>query len=344
MAGGIIQLVAYGAQDIYLTDNPQITFFKTVFRRHTNFSFQPFTYTFNDKPNFGTKSTLVLPRLGDLVSKMYLKITISGVEPNEGGKFAWTRRLGHAILEEIVLEMGGERIDKQTGTWLDIWYELAYPNKKNRGYLDMIGDVPELTKYDENDKPEYTILIPLQFWFNKYIGLSLPVIAIQYHRIKLHIRYAELNKLIITNDTFDQHNNISILNVDLITDYVYLDKKERYNFATMGHEYLIEQVQFTGINNAELSEKRYKLHYNFPTKELVWVVKNGNFITNKKFLCYTHDDDWTEAIQQCAKNVLRNSLLFLRATSHETDAYGNKTVILPGEDPPDEGVWEESNK
>ncbi len=263
MAGGILQIIAYGAQDIYLTNNPQITFFKTTYRRHTNFSIQAFELTFTDKPNFGTKRTLVLHRVGDLITKMYIKITISAVTPNEGAKFAWIRRLGHAILKEIVLEMGGERIDRQTGTWLDIWYELTQHNKKDNGYLSLIGDIPLLTEYNNQPKPQYTLFIPLKFWFNRHFGLALPVIGIQYHRIKIHIRLTELEKLIITNEAFNQQSSINILDVGLISDYIYLDEIERSNFATLGHEYLIEQLQFTGEESISNSNNKIRLNFIF---------------------------------------------------------------------------------
>jgi hypothetical protein len=125
MTGGILQLCVYGAQDIYLTANPQITFFKIVYRKHTNFSIETFERTFNDKPDFGKIGRVKIYRLGDLMTKMYLKVTIGQVVPNDGAKFAWIRRLGHAILDSIAIEIGGVCIDEQCGTWLDIWYELA---------------------------------------------------------------------------------------------------------------------------------------------------------------------------------------------------------------------------
>src|SRR4029079_11926678 len=124
MGGGIMQLVAYGAQDIYLTGNPQITFFKVVYRRHTNFSIESIEHPFVGITSFGNKVSAKITRNGDLLSKMYLKVVLSRVDP-ECHNFAWTRRVGHALLKQATIEIGGTRIDKQCGTWLDVWYELA---------------------------------------------------------------------------------------------------------------------------------------------------------------------------------------------------------------------------
>jgi hypothetical protein len=181
MTGGLLQIVAYGPQDMYLTHNPQITFFKTVYRRHTNFSIQQFKLGL-ESALFGYHSHYEIHRLGDLVGDVYLVINLPSFTPS-GGKFAWTKRLGHAIIKNIQIEIGGAIIDKQTGVWLDIWYELARNPYNEKGYLSNIGDVPIMTTLDENTKPEYMLYIPLKFWFNTIIGLSLPLISIQYHRI-----------------------------------------------------------------------------------------------------------------------------------------------------------------
>src|SRR5271170_693480 len=121
MAGGYLQLVAYGPQDMYLTNNPQITFFKVVYRRHTDFSIETFEYTILDGPNFGARSKITLPRNGDLISTMYLRIVVSEVVPGVGEKFAWVKRLGFALLRYVDIEIGGFTIDRQYGVWLDIW-------------------------------------------------------------------------------------------------------------------------------------------------------------------------------------------------------------------------------
>lgn len=190
MGGGLMQLVAYGAQDVYLTGNPQITYFKVVYRRHTNFSMETVEHTLNGNPDFGRPSNVTILRNGDLATRIYLKIRLNSVRldvdsnPDERLSVAWVRRLGHSLLKHYDVEIGGSRIDRQYGTWLDIWYELTHNFNQERGYRAMIGDVPELTRLHQVNKsaqeviPEYTLYIPLQFWFNRNTGLALPLIAL----------------------------------------------------------------------------------------------------------------------------------------------------------------------
>lgn len=189
MGGGLMQLVAYGAQDVYLTGNPQITYFKVVYRRHTNFSMETVEHSMSGSTDFGRTATVTILRNGDLATKVALKVRLNAVRlalKNEDDvlSVAWVRRLGHCLLEHVEVEIGGARIDKQYGTWFDIWYELTHDVNQERGYRQMIGDVAELTALHEVSSttettilPEYTLYIPLQFWFNRNTGLALPLIA-----------------------------------------------------------------------------------------------------------------------------------------------------------------------
>src|SRR5271169_1500357 len=173
MSCGLLQLVAYGAQDVYLTYNPQITFFKTVYNRHTNFAVEPLEYVLTGDTNFGGHAHLKLSKDGDLISTMYIKLVISKVDPTNSTNFAWTRKLGHDIIESVSITMGGTVIDRQTGMWLDIWHSLSHDTNLERGYNNLVGDVPQMTNFNNLVKPEYTLYIPLKFWFNKFVGLSI---------------------------------------------------------------------------------------------------------------------------------------------------------------------------
>ncbi len=139
--------------------------------------------TLNGSPDFNRKTTVTITRNGDLVTKMYLRVVLNQVTSKDGlGKFAWVRRLGHALIKSVDVEIGGSKIDKQYGTWLDLWYELTHTTAQERGFNTMVGDVDELTRLDAPDaanvvKKEYTMFIPLQFWFNRNNGLALPLIA-----------------------------------------------------------------------------------------------------------------------------------------------------------------------
>jgi len=146
--GGLMQLVAYGAQDIYLTGNPQITFFKVVYRRHTNFAMEAIEQTFNGSANFGKKVTCTISRNGDLIHRIYLQATLPSVTlsstDGSGAQFRWLNWVGHNLINSVELEIGGQKIDKHYGDWLQIWNELTQEAGKQAGYADMVGNVPQL--------------------------------------------------------------------------------------------------------------------------------------------------------------------------------------------------------
>lgn len=292
MGGGLMQLVAYGAQDIYITGNPQITFFKVIYRRHTNFAIETVEQPFVGTVNFGNKVTAKISRNGDLVTKMFLKVVLGAVDPTgTNSSFAWVRRIGHAIINQVDVEIGGTRIDKQYGTWLDIWYELARQGDHEDGYARLIGDVDELTTYDKSIKEAYTLMIPLQFWFNKFVGLAIPLIALQYHDTNIHVQFENVEKLFISDCNFST-TNLTLQDASLLIDYVYLDTDERRRFALVGHEYLIEQIQFAGTEQVVANQTKYTLNFNHPTKEIIWANRNGMYDIGQTFLYYTNADTW----------------------------------------------------
>ena len=344
MTGGLLQLIAYGAQDIYLTNDPQVTFFKVVYRRYTNFSLQTFEKTFNDNPNFGSRGKMKLYRLGDLATKMHLRVVLNKITGTSGIKFAWIRRVGHAMIRQIEIEIGGITIDRHYGTWLDIWYELARQGDHDRGYAKNIGDTDELTKFNDLTTPQYVLYIPLQFWFNRHYGLALPLIGIQYHDIYINIDFEKKENLIVRCDNFTNFDDVQILEVGLVTDYVYLDMEERRRFATTSHEYLIEQTQYYGDESLEESPKRFLLDFNHPTKELIWAMRNGNYTTGKKFLCYSNKEDWTDDILECSRIILYQSMILLKGSTIIFDSSGLPIIIEPGTPPPSYGKWEEFEK
>jgi len=346
-----MQLVAYGAQDVYLTGNAQITFFKVVYRRHTNFSMETVAHSLNGQSNFGRKSSVLITRNGDLVTKMYLMVQLEKITmATEGSKAGWIRRVGHSLLKNTEVDIGGSKIDKQYGTWLDIWYELSRESGDiERGYNKMIGDVPELTTYDGNDKREYTLYIPLKFWFNRHVGLALPLISLQYHEVRIYFEFEEATKMVVANKTFKESSDakcVAMKDATLLVDYIYLDSEERRRFAQVGHEYLIEQLQFTGEESAQTLTHKYNLNFNHPTKELIWAVRNGNYCNNKQFLCYTHKDDWCESgdsgvLHRCGEQILRDSICLLSAEVDAQDPSGSPCTVLEGENKPTNGSWEE---
>ena len=255
-----MQLVAYGAQDIYLTGNPQITFFKVVYRRHTNFSMEAIEQTWNGTEPNATSSgrcSATISRNGDLVHRMYLEISGSdgsNDNPTSNG------------ITDVELEIGGQKIDKQTGQWMEVWAELTEPNptgsiagdddtggtlfQRMSGMGGMHGDADTASRY----------FVPFQFWFCRNPGLALPLIALQYHEVKLILNH-------------DFSNFSSVTDKKLWADYIYLDTDERRRFAQVSHEYLIEQVQESSLTSSLTND----LNFNHPVKELIWTTpRNAN--------------------------------------------------------------------
>jgi hypothetical protein len=177
------------------------------------------------------------------------------------------------LIEEVSIEIGGQTIDKHYGAWLNIWNDLTQTSEKEDGYKKMVGNTTEMTGVNATAKPEYTLYVPLQFWFCRNPGLALPLIALQYHEVKFNITFAAYNtKLYVTETTTPAAPSIE---ASLYVDYIYLDTDERRQFAQVQHEYLIEQLQFTGAETVSSGAYKSKLALNHPCKELIWVVQDS---------------------------------------------------------------------
>jgi hypothetical protein len=201
MAGGLLELVAHGVQDIYLIGNPEITFFKVVFKRHTNFSMESIQATFDGDINFGNKITAKIPRNGDLAYTMVLEVdlpaitALTGTDPDFS--ISYVNALGHAIIDYAEIKIGGNSIDKQYGEWMEIWSQLTLDESKKFAYQDMLSRYDSFTKVNSAT----TVYIPLQFWFCRNIGLALPLVALQYHEVEIDIKFKPLEKLFTFRST-----------------------------------------------------------------------------------------------------------------------------------------------
>jgi hypothetical protein len=249
MAGGLMQLVAYGAQDVYLTGNPEVTFFQAKYKRHTNFAMENIEQTVNGTAADSGRVSVTVARNGDLVGDMYveLKVKSSGVT---SANAAW---VAERAINNVELSIGGQRIDKQYQKWWRLYSELYLDESKKATYGKMSSGVSGKTVY-----------LPLYFFFNRNPGLYLPLIALQYHEVRLDFDLSA---------NFDEWLDTSTFKV--WANYIYLDTEERRRFAQKGHEYLIEQVQHTGADTVDASNtKQVRLSYNHPVKELVWCFSN----------------------------------------------------------------------
>lgn len=321
MAGGLMQLVAYGAQDVFLTGTPEITFWKVSYRRYTNFAMESIEQTFSGQADFGRRVTCTISRNGDLAYKTYLQVTLpeinqgmsggsnasSGDAKTDPGVYArWLDFIGEQLIAQIEIEIGGQRIDRQYGDWMHIWNQLTMTSEQYSGYCKMVGHTTQLTYITDptfadiagpcassggpgqvcaprKALPETTLYIPLMFWCCKNPGLALPLIALQYHEVKYNIDFRPIGECLwavknlystdTTTNSCTAAYQQSLVAASLYVDYIFLDTDERRKMAQNPHEYLIEQVQFTGDESVGSSSNKIKLNFNHPVKELIWVVQ-----------------------------------------------------------------------
>ena len=272
MGGGLMQLVTYGSQDVYLTGNPQVTFFKVVYRRHTNFSMEAIEQPFNSgvTPNAGLINTCIIGSSGDLVHDIWIE------DKDDNGSHGDI----YKYIDNVEVEIGGQLIDRQHGDWNAVWWNLTTPESKVGGLADcFMGNIDAaggiVSRY---------YWYPLQFWFCKNIGLALPLIALQYSEVKLKIQWGSESRV--------------SSNATVLVNFIFLDTDERRRFAQVSHEYLIEQVQ--RIHGAANTQK-IDLNFEHPVKELIWVNDNTDPATSSGATCnfkpMKHPTDSTQSDQ-----------------------------------------------
>ena len=298
MGGGLMQLVATGAQDVHLTGNPQITFFKSVYKKHTNFSveciLQSLTGT-TAPSSAGASASCVISRNGDLLGQVYVRCD----QDNSNGIS------GDNLIKDVKVLIGGTKIDQHTQEWLQIWNELTTPVSKSHGLKYLTGgftnklvqaaDGSTLTAYNPHTLQQ-SIIVPLQFWFCRNMSQALPLIALQYHEVKLEFNWGSP---VATDGTgFGRDHTASTPTLEVWGEYVYLDNAERRRFAESRHEYLIEQVQY---QDSKVSTTSIELNFNHPVKELIWttqspygVAESSTVISQKVKLQLNNQDRFRE--------------------------------------------------
>ncbi len=343
-----MQLVAYGAQDVYLTANPQITFFKVVYRRHSNFAIESVEQVFNGAADFGRKVTATISRNGDLIHRTYLRVELPAVTVKPGAAFRWLNWIGHILISSVEIEIGGQRIDKHYGAWLHIWNELTQTAGKILGYANMVGNIPKLITPRVNSGssnitvPGEILYIPLEFWWNRNPGLALPLIALQYHEVKINLELARVTDLYWagthTSGTIDANGTDlssttvivpSLPSASLFVDYIYLDTDERRRFAQSAHEFLIEQLQFTGEESVSQVSNKIKLNFNHPTKELIFTIQPDAHVADNLLYGKQHFN-FTDAADTTFTSVFSNPALDIITPGTETAAAGLPGVAAGG--------------
>ena len=351
MGGGLLQLVAYGAQDVYLTGNPQITFFKVVYRRHTNFAVEAISQTFNGTPGYGQTVTCQISRNGDLINRVYLQVKLPklqgvlngssvAIAPFDAAGARYVNYIGLRLLKSVTIEIGGQQIDKHYSDWLYIWNELSLPRGKRYAYDTMVGADRDITWAKDTN-----LNIPLEFWFCRNVGLALPLIALQYHEVKINIQFEAKENCFtyhdadadVADERYSALVNAASANIaylpnitecTLWVDYIFLDTDERRRFAQLSHEYLIEQLQFTGTetlnnNTGSITNNRIKLNFNHPCKELVWVAKPSNYLkASSAWYNYTDTD------RKDASKTTLNSAPYNNSVTHDETLFSTSNYMI----------------
>lgn len=272
-----------------------------VYRRYTNFAIEAIQQTFNGNPRFGNRVTCQISRNGDLIHHVYLVVDNFPTLPSD----TYSEYVGLRLIKSVDVEIGGQRIDRHYAEWMYIWNELSLPYGKKAGYKAMVGQVDGGVSANSYMGGS-TLYIPLEFWFCRNVGLSLPLIALQYHEVKINIDFEQATNL-IASGVVPSTNYSMDLTASLWVDYVYLDTDERRRFAQLSHEYLIEQLQFTGTEVISAGKNQVRMNFNHPVKELIWTVQRSSVGSNM-WTNYVAQDDVTLA---SASNNVSTALILL---------------------------------
>jgi hypothetical protein len=342
MTGGLLILSFYGAQNIYLTGNPQITFFTAVYRRYTNFSIQNIPQYFNGNSDFGQRVYCVVDRIGDLMNQTFLRVKLPSLQQynytNSDGnlvEYYWVNSIGHAIIKIIEIEIGGVIIDRQFGLWMQIWSEITVPPGKRDGFNDMIGKSE--APLNLNNNKALNLYVPLYFWFCRNIGCSLPLIAIQSQEVRFNVTFRQYQELIISSDgkPINPTTPIQIEQTYLDIDYIFLEDEERKIFAQNNHQYLIEQLQVyaTTLTSNGLRQdptnpdkmtripdlvQQITMEFNHPIKEIFWVLQNSTVLSIYPY----GGNEWFNFSTESYKNGIVNG----------TDPVVKAKLIFEGQD------------
>ena len=337
MTAGALQLNFIGPQDKHLTGNPQMTYFKSVYKKYSNFAKDTKKISFENKVQFGSEHICVIPYDGDLLSDIYLNIELSElISSNNNENWAgYINGLGYSIIESAEIQVGGLTIDKLDSNWLDIYNELFDQRSDT-----LIGKFNTDVTLQENNTAQ-KLYIPLPFWFSKNSGSSLPLIALRNHEIKIKIKFRNLNE-IIKSDINTYSPNTPIINANILANFIHLDTEEQTYFTSNPHEYLIEQLQTLSDTSiiSTTNIKKIPLEFSHPIKSIYWVILNDmnhtqNMKTGNNWLSYTssnslHSDTFNSAkitINGQDKMISMDSTYYRNVLPYETQMYFPRKYI-----------------
>lgn len=371
MSGALVQIAAFGTQDVLLMGNPTVTFFKNVVNRHTNFAIETIQQVLQGANNFGaSNATVQITRDGDLLWRTFIRFRLPRLETTYTLSAAitkpitivparWTDDIGHHLIHYCSVSIGGSQIDKHYGDWLQIWSQLTLDESKRAGYNDMIGNRYELmgnngrpvfdAKWftDHNatypytghfNIPEALIDVPLQFWFCRDPALTIPLVSLPYHDVRIAFDFRPLEHVVIPPvviaDSADVPNiKVSYAAIDALqptvyANYVFLDNAERKRYAQHPQEYLIEQLQYAE-NPAPQGQVDINLNFNHPTKELVFVAQKQTYVQHN---CTDTTSNTYNIANQLSNyqftgyNAVANKWALVDGYTHGMPEYGNMST------------------
>jgi hypothetical protein len=370
MGGGLLQLVAYGAQDAYLTGNPQITFWKSMYKRHTNFAMEPFRVNFSGQSQWGTKQTAIIGRHADLLYSTYIEVVLpkqtSGASPVD---YQWNNdkdALGFNLIKYVELDIGGQIIDRLYGEWLFLWNSLTLDRTQEDKLLTLLSgpcqdpDGPSALTYGSGCAPDgrqlknNILYVPLGFFFTKNPGAALPLIALQYHEVKINIYWNDpeliagnFNSAAVFGGVGDTTSFPGIsklptaVQAAIYIDYIYLDTEERRRMAQASHEYLIEQTQFNEDKGIVGANNRIDLTFNHPVKELVWAVQPSMYNDCRLASGAGYNPDGTKTTSGGATQVAASRLT---PFTYDIDPVFEQWIQINGQDRMDKRYGDYFNK
>ena len=289
MGGALLQLVALGSQDIPIVGNPQMTYFKSVYKRHTNFAIESIQQIFSNQVEFGVLSSCIVSKKGDMLKSLLLEIQLPEISNSTTNNLSWINGIGHHIIDKVELLIGGEIIQTMTGEFIDIYTELTISASQKIGYYKMVGKSLEYNALSQSGAQH--LYIPLPFWFCQNISQAIPLIALQYAEIKVNVKFKDFNNCFysgVNKPTIPTTKTFT--DVFLYCDYIFLDVEERKQMAIEAEkDYLITQTQISDGNPVKDNETNVicDLYFNHPVKELIWVYHSNSAASNNEYTNYS---------------------------------------------------------
>ena len=300
--GALLELTARGKEDVILTKNPSFSYFTGVYKKHTDFAIQNIRVQFNETPDFDKLVRVFVPRHGDLLSDIYLHLILPPLSIASGSTYTgWTNAIGHAIIDYIELWIGGIRIDKQYGLWMEVWDELTLPESYRAGKKIAIGNFDNVTNTHTNATVETEYFVPLPFWFNRRKALAFPLVALQYQKIEFRLKFRPFIECV----TFDGNINptkVPITCAEYIMEYYYLAPKERDMIAKSDATYLYEELQFSERESVRATGNTKYVHrtslkkFNNSLKNVVWAFSEQESIDNNDWFNFSRRADITNLV------------------------------------------------